>query len=177
MDVNNPIFVIAYKDNVLDNKIEQIKKHIAIEIILNMLLGKSSELYKEMYEDGLIIGGLDLDYEFSKEYAHVVVSGASRNPEKIKEKINRKIKEIKEKGINKEDFQRIRKKVYGSYIMEYNDVSDIARMIMTDYFKGINSFDYIQNYNQVSLDYINRILNEVFNEEKQIISIIRSYNY
>lgn len=173
MDVNNPIFVIAYKDKVLENKTEQIKKHIAIEIILNILLGKSSESYKEIYEEGLIIGGLDLDYEFSKEYAHIVISGGSKNPEKIREKLNNKVNEIKQYGINEENFQRIRKKVYGSYIMEYNDVGDIARMIMSDYFKGINSFDYIQNYNQVSLDYTNKILKEVFNEEKQIMSIIK----
>ena len=36
MDVNNPIFVIAYKDKVLEDKTEQVKKHIAIEIILNI---------------------------------------------------------------------------------------------------------------------------------------------
>ena len=48
MDVNNPIFVIAIKDQVLENKTEQVKKHIAIEIILNILLGRSSKLYKKL---------------------------------------------------------------------------------------------------------------------------------
>ena len=173
MDVNNPLFVIAYKDTVLEDKIEQVKKHIAIEIILNILLGKSSDLYKQLYEDGLIITQLDLDYEFSKEYAHIVISGQSKNPEKIKEKINKKIKEAKQEGIKVEDFERIRKKVYGSYITEYNDVGDIARMIMSDYFKGVNSFEYIENYNKVSLEYLIKILNEIFNEKNQIISIVK----
>ena len=34
MDVNNPLFAIAIKDEVLDNKTEQVKKHIALEILL-----------------------------------------------------------------------------------------------------------------------------------------------
>ena len=34
--------------------------------------------------------------------------------------------------------------IYGEYIKEYNDVSDIARMFLTDYMKGVNSFDYIE---------------------------------
>jgi endonuclease/exonuclease/phosphatase (EEP) superfamily protein YafD len=30
-------------------------------------------------------------------------------------------------------------------MQEYNDISGVARMIMSDYFKGINSFDYINS--------------------------------
>ena len=173
MDVNNPIFAIAYKDKVLENKTEQVKKHIAIEIILNAILGKSSELYKELYDEGLIMGNIDLDYEFSKEYAHIIISGQSKNPKKIQEKLNKKIKETKQLGINEKDFVRIKKKVYGSYITEYNDVSSVARMIMSDYFKGINSFEYIEYYNQILIEYANKILNEIFDEEKQLISIVK----
>ena len=173
MDVNNPIFAIAYKDKVLENKTEQVKKHIAIEIILNTILGKSSELYKELYDEGLIMGNIDLDYEFSKEYAHIIISGQSKNPKKIQEKLNKKIKETKQLGINEKDFVRIKKKVYGSYITEYNDVSSVARMIMSDYFKGINSFEYIEYYNQILIEYANKILNEIFDEEKQVISIVK----
>ena len=173
MDVNNPIFVIAYKDKVLEDKTEQVKKHIAIEIILNILFGKSSELYKELYEKGLIYSKPDLDYEFSKEYAHIVISGQSENPKEVQKEINEKLKQLKQNGINKEDFERIKKKIYGNYIMEYNDISDIARMVMSDYFKGINSYDYIQNYNQITKEYSEKILVENFDEEKQIISIVK----
>ena len=119
------------------------------------------------------MGNINFDYEFSKEYAHIVISGQSCNPEKIQEKLNKKIKGIKQLGINEEDFIRVKKKVYGSYIMEYNDVSDVARMIMSDYFKGVNSFEYIEYYNQISKEYANKILNEMFDEKKQVISIVK----
>ena len=172
MDVNNPIFVIAYKDKVSEDKIEQVKKHIAIEIILNIILGKSSQLYKELYEAGLLLAKPDLEYEFSKEYAHIIVFGQSDKPKEVMKQFNKKIKELKEQGITKEDFERIKKKIYGNYIMEYNDITDIARMIMSDYFKGINSFDYIEKYNEVTKEYTEKILKEQFDEEKQIISIV-----
>ena len=173
MDVNNPIFVIAFKDKVLENKTEQVKKHIAIEIILNMLLGKSSNLYKKLYEEGLIMSKPDLDYEFSKQYAHVTISGQSNNPEKVMEELKQEINRIKSEGIKGEHFNRIKKKIYGSYVMEYNDVSGIARMIMSDYFKGINSFEYIENHKQVTKEYTEKILKEVFDENKMIISIVK----
>ena len=173
MDVNNPIFVIGFKDKVLENKTEQVKKHIAIEIILNMLLGKSSNLYKKLYEEGLIMSKPDLDYEFSKQYAHVTISGQSNNPEKVMEELKQEINRIKSEGIKDEHFNRIKKKIYGSHVMEYNDVSGIARMIMSDYFKGINSFEYIENHKQVTKEYTEKILKEVFDENKMIISIVK----
>lgn len=74
MAVNNPLFVIGFKDKVGKNKEEMVRKHIAIEILLYMLIGKSSSLYQDLYKNNLILAQPDLDYEFSKEYAHITIS-------------------------------------------------------------------------------------------------------
>lgn len=173
MDVNNPLYVIGFKDEVEENKIEQVKKHIAIEILLYMLIGKSSNLYKKLYNEGLIISQPDLDYEFSKQYAHITISGQSNNPEKVAQYLIEEIKKVKENGIDEQQFKRVKKKILGDYITEYNDIGSIARMIMSDYFKGINSFEYIENHKQVTKSYTEKILQEVFDESKMIISIVK----
>lgn len=173
MDVNNPLFVIAFKDTVLENKEELVKKHIAIEILLYILIGKSSKLYQKLYNEGLIISQPDLDYEFSKEYAHITISGQSNNPEKLTEELKNEIENLKQNGIDEKIFNRVKKKIYGGYVTEFNDVSNIARMFMSDYFKGINSFDYIEMHKQVSKEYIEEILKEIFDENKMILSIVK----
>lgn len=172
MDVNNPLFVIAFKDTVLENKEELVKKHIAIEILLYMLIGKSSKLYQKLYNEGLLISQPDLDYEFSKEYAHITISGQSNNPKKVKEEFEKELQNIKENGIDEQIFNRIKKKIYGGYVTEFNDVSNIARMFMSDYFKGINSFEYIENFNQVTKEYTQQILEETFDQRKMILSVV-----
>ena len=172
MDVNNPLFVIAFKDTVLENKEELVKKHIAIEILLYMLIGKSSKLYQKLYNEGLLISQPDLDYEFSKEYAHITISGQSNNPKKVKEEFEKELQNIKENGIDEQIFNRIKKKIYGGYVTEFNDVSNIARMFMSDYFKGINSFEYIENFNQVTKEYAQQILQETFDKDKMILSVV-----
>ena len=173
MDVNNPIFVIAIKDKTLENETEQVKKHIAIEILLNIIAGKSSKLYKELYEKGIVMSPLDLDYEFSKQYAHIVISGQSNEPEKVMEELKKEIEKLKKEGLEKQQFERIKKKIYGDYITEYNDISVVARMLMADYFKGINSFEYIENHKQVTKEYAEKILKEIFDENKMVISIVK----
>ena len=173
MEVSNPIYLIGYKDeqNNSDNR-NIVKKHIAIEIILNMAIGKSSKLYKKLYEEGIILGEPDFDYEFSNQYAHVIISGQSKNPKKIYESLTNQIKEFIEKGLEEEHFNRIKRKIYGDYAIEYNSVADIAKMFLADKMKGINSFDYMEEFNTVTKEYTEEVLKEVFNEEREILSIV-----
>lgn len=171
MEVSTPIFMFGIKDK-LTNSEEVVKKHIAIQILLNMLIGKSSDLYKELYNSGDLLAEPDFDYEFSKQYAHVLVGGQSKNPDKIYEKFKQEINKFKENGLEDEHFERIKRKIYGDYVGDYNSVSNIARMFLVDNFKGINSFDYIEKFNTITKEYAEQILKEVFNEDKMGISIV-----
>ena len=171
MQVSKPIFLIGFKDENL--KQDKVKRHIAIEILMNMLVGKSSNLFKKMYNEGLLLAPLDTDYEFTDNYAHVMLIGQSKDPNKIQEELNKEIKKLKQ-NMDTEYFERIKKKVYGDYVVEYNNVADIARMFLADYFKGINSFDYIEQYNTVTAEYAQEILSELFDEKNEVLSVIKT---
>ncbi len=174
MEVSMPIFAIGYKDmEGMENKPEIVKKHIAIEILLNMIIGKSSETYKELYEKGVLISQPDIDYEFSDEYAHITISGESKAPQTVKETIEETVQKFKENGLDNEHFARIRRKVYGDYVAEYNSVGDIARMFLADSMKGINSFDYIDEYNNVTKEYTEKVLKNVFKKENMVMSVVK----
>ena len=172
MDVSQPLFTIGIKDKIADTK-ERVRKHIAIEILLNMIIGKSSKLYKELYEEGLLFSVPSLDYEFSRGYAHILITGQSPEPETVYEKFKKTVSEMKKNEIDTKEFNRIKKRIYGEYVKEYNDTADIARMFLADYFKEINSFDYLEEITTINEQYIEQILNEVFEEKKMIISVIK----
>jgi len=171
MEVSTPIFMIGYKD-IENDKENIIKKHIAIEILLNMIIGKSSNLYQELYNNGTILAQPDLDYEFSDEYAHIIISGTSKNPKLIKQKIDEVVQKMKNEGLNDEHFNRIKKKIYGDYAVEYNSVAEIGRMFLADTIKGINSFEYIEDFETVTKEYTQSVLKDIFKEENEAISII-----
>ena len=171
MEVSMPLFVIGIKDKLEKENI--VKKHIAIEILLNMLIGKSSDLYKDLYQEELLISEPFVEYEFGEDYAHVAISGASKDPDKILEKLLEQINKMKKERIKEEDFNRIRNMLYGNAVKEFNSVSDIARMFVTDYFKGINSFDYLETYKQITMEYAKQVLENTFKEKNTVISIIK----
>ncbi|MCI8587707.1 MAG: insulinase family protein [Clostridia bacterium] len=172
MEVSMPLFTIGIKDKPTDEK-ERVRKHITIEILLNIILGRSSELYKELYNDGVIFAQPSLEYEFTTDYAHILITGQATAPEELFDKFKSKIEEIKQNGIDKDDFERTKKMIYGGYVKEYNDVADIARMFLADSFKGINSFDYIEEIGSINIEYGEQILDNVFVENKMVLSTVK----
>ncbi len=169
MDVSQPIFVIGIKDKLADTK-ERVKKHIAIEILLNMILGKSSKLYKELYDEGLLFATPSLDYEYARGYAHILITGQSPEPEKVYEKFKQTVSNMK---IDSNEFNRIKKRIYGEYVKEYNDTADIARMFLADFFKEINSFEFLEEITVINEEYVEQVLKDVFNDKKMVISVIK----
>ena len=171
MEVSSPIFMIGFKDEIKEK--DKIQRHIAIEILMNMIIGKSSPLYQKLYNEGLLMSQPDLDYEFSNDYAHVLIASQSKEPKKIQEELLKEIKRLQE-NFDEAHFNRIRKKVYGDYVAEYNNVADISRMLLSDYFKGVQTFDYIEQFSTVTLEYTRQILQEVFDEKRCILSVIKT---
>lgn len=173
MEVSKPLYSIGIKDVPPEEK-EKVKKHISIEILLNLLIGASSELYKKLYDMGNSYSTPSIEYEFDKTYAHILITGQSNNPEELFDMFKERVNEYIQNGINEQDFERTRKMIYGEYIKEYNDVTSIARMFLSDYFKGVNSFDYLEEINTINVEYLNQVLKDVFNEKNMILSVVRN---
>ena len=176
LSLSEPLYMIGIKDKQNDtaSSEEKVKKHIAIQALLNLIFGRSSILYQRLYNEGSIYGLPSLDYEFGKTYSHILITGQSNNPEKVFQEFKKEVENFKNNGINKEDLERIKKMMYGDYVREYDDVADISRNILSDYFKGINSFDYLDEIQGINEDILMQFLKEVFQEDKMVISIVRN---
>ena len=173
MEVSKPLYAIGIKDVPAEQK-EKVKKHISIEILLNLLIGASSELYKKLYDMGNCYSVPSIEYEFDKNYAHILIIGQSIEPEKLYEMFKEEVQKFKQNGVNKDDFERTKKMIYGEYVKEYDDVVNISRMFLSDYFKGINSFDYLEEINTINVEYLNQVLKDVFNEKNMILSVVKN---
>lgn len=174
MEVSIPLFMIGFKDQLKEKYQEAVKRHIAIEILLNLLVGKSSELYNDLYKEGYLLSQPDMEYEFGREYSHVLIAGQSKDPKVVYDKILQKLNEMRNNDINLEDFERIKRKIYGDYAVEYNNVADIGRMFTSDYMKGINSFEYMNKFDEINTEYLKEVLNQLFVENNMVMSIIKS---
>ena len=71
---------------------------------------------------------------------------------------------------------RTKKSIYGSYIKIFNNVQEISTMFLADYFKGVNSLDYLEEYKTVTKEYTEELIKNMFNEDKMVISTVLPKN-
>ncbi len=174
MNISMPSVLIAYKDTDLTSN--KVKKYIAIDILGTLIIGKSSRLFKELYESGKIFSTPTVSYEFSKTFAHILIEVQTNFVHDVINGIDEQIQFLKDNGLDNESFERAKKKVYGDMVKDYNDVSNIATGIVTDYFREINSFDYFEEFNSLNKEYVEKVLQDLFIEDKKVISVIKPIN-
>lgn len=109
-----------------------------------------------------------------KNLMHILLyGGQSQNPDKVISSIEKKISDLKENGISKEEFDRVKKMLHGEYIKQFNRIDEIARMFISDYFKGIDSLEYLDAYKDIDLEFIEQTLTEIFKENTKVVSIVK----
>lgn len=181
MDVNLPLAMFGFKDNFnkarldsgyeIDN-IEVVKYDVALQIALELIAGKSSDVYEELYKEGLVTREFGLSFSYEEDYAYTSFDIESSNYNEVIKRVVEKIEELKENGIKEEEFKRIKKMLYGNFVKGFNDVSRIASMVVSDYFKGVNSFDYVDVYNQIDKQYVEEVIRKHFDKEKMAVSVV-----
>ena len=171
MEVSIPAFVIGIKDEV--EKTDIVKKELILNIILNCIFDENSKLFKELYENGLIISEPDLEYEYSDIYSHMMIFSSSKDPETVYKRFKEVVKETMLNGINEQDFNRTKNKIYGRLITSYNSSAQIARIFMRDYLNDIITFDYVEKWKEITLEDVNTMLKNKFKEEKMVLSVIK----
>lgn len=170
--VSLPMFNIGFKDNYLKKGDELLKREIAVELISRLLTGRSSELFKSMYEEGLINDSFGSDNSTEAEFACAVICGESENPKEVQKRIMDCIAEKRTNGFSQDEFKRVKKAFYGSYLRGFNDVETIGNMVTRYILSGINIFNFNKIYDSVDLDYCISVFDEIFTEENMAMSIV-----
>jgi len=171
MDVNMPIFMIGYRDfskiEINGSSKEKTKRKIGIKMLLDILIGESSKLYDELYTEGLLMEALSGNLEMANEFSHVIIEGASKDPDKVYERV---IATLENEKISQEDVERAKKNLYGTLVTEYEDVVNIGRRYISDAVEGIMSLDYFESLKEIDLKDLEKARAEVFKAEKSILS-------
>jgi len=181
MDVSIPMAVLAYRDEKAqklrkagysEDNSDLVKRAVAIEILLNIISGDSSKVFEELYNDGIINKSIGSEFTFEEDYAFSAFSFESNDVNKVQDRIIKEIEDLKKSGINEEIFYRTKKMLYGGLVRTFNDPTNTAKAFVTDYFKGISSFEFLDAYQKIDKAYVESVLKEHFNYGNQAISII-----
>ncbi|MEN6316919.1 MAG: pitrilysin family protein [Clostridiaceae bacterium] len=172
--VSIPIFSMGYKDSSPDLEgVELLKYEVAVKLLLDMLIGRSSGLYEQLYDEGLLNSTFEFDFTIEKGYAFSVLSGESKDPVKVRDRLCMAVDKAKKDGLDREAYDRLVRSMLGRYMRQFNSVEKISHTFISVYFKGVNMFDYLEVYDKISFEYVCEVFKEHFKEEKLALSIIK----
>ena len=174
MPVPTPLFYMGFKDSNYKLKgPEIIKYELAVKLLISMMIGRSSELYGELYDKGLINSSFESDFSIENSYAYSMIGGESVNPQAVQESLVKEIRKLKNDGLKSDTFDRLLKASKGRFLRQMNSVESISRSFINLYFKGVTLFDYLDVYDTMNFDYITEVFDKHFEIDRMALSVVK----
>jgi len=170
MSVSLPQLYLGYKinDSYMCEK-DILRTSIISEILMEMFIGKSSTLYEKLYSDSIIDGSFDWQSEVEKKFAFIMVSGRSTDVEELEQRISNGVRALIENGIDREDFERVKKQIMGSAIRGFNSLEYITYNFLAYKLRGTNLLDRLEIVHSISADEVEKFAREVMREESKVV--------
>lgn len=171
LEVSIPLFNLGYKEAPVERE-QELAAQISYELILCAIAGRGSSLYRELYDEGLINDTFGKEVFCGRGYLANIFSGESKDPRRVRDRIAAEIARFQETGIDELTFERVRKMLYGSAIMSYNDVESVANELVTAYFTHHSVYDTLDVVANLDRGEVNGLLRRSFRPEALAISIV-----
>ncbi len=170
LSVAQPMFCFGFKET-MSKPQRSVKQKICTSLLLEILAGEASPLYKKLTNMGLINDEFGTEYFTGHGYSAVIFEGESSDPKAVAEEIKREVARLKNEGIDKKLFSAIRSGMYGNAIRVFDSVEGIAMQMVDSAMNDSSLFDDIKYLKSVtSEDVYKRLLK--LEDENSVLSVI-----
>lgn len=171
-DIGTPQFVVAYKLNTLPKAGEDYTRTDAVmSVLCRALFGKNSDIYNELYDENLINDSFSSGYEGELSYAFAEISGESKNPDEVFERIKKAVEAAKEKGISDEAVQSAKRAVVGRAVSLIDSQESFSNEFVRFALKGADLLTYPSVASLVTAEEVNSALRQL-DAEKAVLSAV-----
>ncbi len=174
LEVSKPLFIFGFKDKDTENKGKHfVKKWAESNILLEIISGKSSKFYKSLYQKELVNNSFSSEYFAGNGFGVALFGGCeSKDPKKVKSLILSRINRLKKSGIKEEEFIKAKNLCYGRTIRYFNDVEDIADLMLDAEFMDADIFELVNAYDDIKIEDVLKRLEFLFRDDNYSLSII-----
>jgi predicted Zn-dependent peptidase len=146
---------------------EMLKKELSINVMLDIIFGKSSENYTELYGSGLIDDTFSYDYTEEQGFGFAMVGGDTNEPDALASKLEAMLMEAKAgRGLTVENLERTKKKKIGAFLRAVNSPEYIANQFTRYAFNDMDLFDVVPVLESLTLDDIKQSASKLIAEER-----------
>ena len=171
LSVAQPLFCYGFKENITKPEYT-VKEKICNALLLEVIAGEASPLYKDLITKGLINDEFSYEHFSGNGYSAFIFEGESSDPVAVAEAIKAEISRLKEEGLDKKLFSAVRRSMYGNAIRMFNSVEGIAMQMVDCAMNDYGLFDDIKYLKSVTQDDVYKRLS-IFSEEADVLSVIK----
>lgn len=169
--VGVPLFNIGFKAPGFKGR-EMLKMETAATIIVPMLFGPVSPLYKELFDEGLVNSRFGYEIFDGEGFFSCICSGESTDPHRVLEKCIKAVEDVKKNGLDKQQFEMFKKSKYGGIIRGFNNVENCASLMMSANFADVDAFTLVEELADLTVEDCNKAMDILFDTNNVSISII-----
>lgn len=170
LQVANPLFCLGFKE-ILKSKKATIKEKIVADILIEVLCGEASSLYSKLTNNGLINDEFSGEYFVGNGYSCIMFDGESKEPEKVREEIQKEIERLLKEGIDENLFQAVKLSAYGEAIRQFDSNESIVMGMVDCAINGGTIFDMSDTLKNVTKEDILERLKGL-KKESSVLSVI-----
>ena len=175
LPVSLPKCLFGFKDEPADGSgDEAVRRDLTTKLMLDALLGPSSDLYQELYADNLISDNFSFEYQLGPGYAFSVIGGETRDPGELERRVCEHLYRAAERGIDAMVFERTRKKRIGSLLRMLNSPEAIAAEFIGYRFRGGDLLKAVEILESLTLADAEKRLREHAKADRLAVSVVRS---
>ena len=172
MEVAMPMFHLGFKSEPLPNGAEGVRREIIGDLAAEALFGESSELYLQLYEQGLIDASFGGGFETVEGMAMLTCTGDSEDPKAVQEAILAQAKVLAETGVSEADFLRMKRSALGRRIRNMDSFDSTCFRICAYHFSKFDYFCIPDIYGQVTREEIQQFIQTAITPDNMCMAVI-----
>lgn len=146
---------------------EMLRQELSMNVFLDMLFGKSSTYYSELYNDGLIDETFHYDYTQENGFGFLTVGGDTEKPDELAEKVQSLLLKAKQQSLfTEEGLERTKKKKIGAFLRAINSPEFIANQFTRYAFNEMDLFEVVPTLESLKFDDIQTVASTIISEER-----------
>lgn len=174
MDVQKPKAYVGLKAKETTLSGEAMLKHeLSVQIGLELLFGRTSAFYTNVYESGLVDETYDFDFTLEQGFGFAMIGSDTNHPEQLISAIKEELAKAQQVSpFTKEAVERVKRKKIGYYLRALNSLEFIANQFTRYSFNNMNLFDAVPLLETITLADVEQAIQTVQGDAQQTVFTI-----
>ena len=172
--VSRPRLMLGIKERALGGGgRELLRRELCTRMLLDLLLGRSSRAWEELYADGLVDESFAASYSTEESFGFTTIGGDSDEPERLEARLRDVLERARREGFDGEAFGRMRNKLHGALLRALDSPEHVGHALVTDSFRGVRPFEELDVIGAITPDDLRARLDEHVDGSQIAVAVVR----